>query len=154
MKRGLGKRTQNGASIVEAALTLPIMFLILFGILMFGRAFNIYQTITDAAREGARFSTQPCSQAATALDCSGQSFSCTFGELPSSAKVQSCVQRYLSADSITSSTINVNQSTPITVNGAALKYTSVQVTVPFNFIYLPFGTINLTTQAVMRNETN
>ena len=42
---------EKGGTIVESAVTLPVLFLILFGILMFGRAFNVYQTITDAAHE-------------------------------------------------------------------------------------------------------
>ena len=51
----------GGAQIAEAALVLPIVFMLLFGIIWFGRAFNIYSTITYAAREGARVaSTTAC----------------------------------------------------------------------------------------------
>jgi hypothetical protein len=44
----------TGSEIAEAALVLPIFFLVLLGIYWFGRAFNIYATINHAAREGAR----------------------------------------------------------------------------------------------------
>ena len=44
----------SGAEIAEAALVLPIFFMILLGIYWFGRAFNVYSTINHAAREGAR----------------------------------------------------------------------------------------------------
>jgi len=44
----------DGAEIAEAALVLPIAFLIMLGIYWFGLAFNIYGTITHAAQEGAR----------------------------------------------------------------------------------------------------
>jgi hypothetical protein len=44
----------GGAEIAEAALVLPIAFMILLGIYWFGRAFNIVGTINHAAREGAR----------------------------------------------------------------------------------------------------
>lgn len=44
----------SGAEIAEAALVLPILFMILLGIYWFGRAFNVYATINHAAREGAR----------------------------------------------------------------------------------------------------
>jgi Flp pilus assembly protein TadG len=44
----------TGAEIAEAALVLPILFMILLGIYWFGRAFNVYATINHAAREGAR----------------------------------------------------------------------------------------------------
>lgn len=44
----------SGSEIAEAALVLPILFMILLGIYWFGRAFNVYATINHAAREGAR----------------------------------------------------------------------------------------------------
>jgi Flp pilus assembly protein TadG len=48
----------TGASeIAEAALVLPIFFLVLLGIYWFGRAFNSYATINHAAREGALLAT-------------------------------------------------------------------------------------------------
>lgn len=43
-----------GAAAVETALVLPIFFLVVFGIIEFGRAFMVAQLITNAAREGAR----------------------------------------------------------------------------------------------------
>lgn len=58
--RQLGLRLQAkcgdeaGAELVEAALVLPILLMLLLGIVAFGRAYNVYQTITRAAREGAR----------------------------------------------------------------------------------------------------
>ena len=43
----------EGAEIAEVAVVLPVVFLFLFGIIWFGRAFNIYSTITQAAQQGA-----------------------------------------------------------------------------------------------------
>jgi len=43
----------DGAEIAEAALVLPIVFTFLLGIVWFGRAFQIYSTITQAAQQGA-----------------------------------------------------------------------------------------------------
>lgn len=43
----------DGAEIAEAALVLPLVFMLLLGIVWFGRAFNIYSTITQAAQQGA-----------------------------------------------------------------------------------------------------
>ena len=43
-----------GSEIAEAALVLPLAFLLLLAIYWFGRAFNVYATINHAAREGAR----------------------------------------------------------------------------------------------------
>ncbi|MHB1593083.1 MAG: TadE/TadG family type IV pilus assembly protein [Streptosporangiaceae bacterium] len=44
----------RGAVAVEFALLLPLLLLIIFGIIDFGRAFNAQVTLTQAAREGAR----------------------------------------------------------------------------------------------------
>jgi Flp pilus assembly protein TadG len=44
----------GGSQIAEAALVMPIVFLLFLGIFWFGRAFNIYATINHAAREAAR----------------------------------------------------------------------------------------------------
>src|ERR1700724_791262 len=43
----------DGAEIAEAALVLPLVFTLLLGIIWFGRAFNIYSTIQQAAQQGA-----------------------------------------------------------------------------------------------------
>jgi hypothetical protein len=44
----------RGAAAVELALVLPVLLLILFGIIDFGRMLNTQITLTEAAREGAR----------------------------------------------------------------------------------------------------
>ena len=54
MRRILRKLAdETGAEIAEAAVVLPIAFMFLLGIVWFGRAFNIYSTITQAAQQGA-----------------------------------------------------------------------------------------------------
>lgn len=45
---------EEGAAAVEMALVLPLLLLLLFGIIDFGRALNAQITVTEAAREGAR----------------------------------------------------------------------------------------------------
>lgn len=44
----------RGAAAVELALVLPILLLLVFGIVDFGRALNLQITLTQAAREGVR----------------------------------------------------------------------------------------------------
>ena len=46
--------TDRGAAAVEFALLLPLLLLLVFGIIDFGRAINAQITLTQAAREGAR----------------------------------------------------------------------------------------------------
>lgn len=43
----------EGAEIAEAAVVLPLVFMLLLGIIWFGRAYNIYSTIQQAAQQGA-----------------------------------------------------------------------------------------------------
>jgi Flp pilus assembly protein TadG len=47
-------RNDRGAVAVEFALILPILVVLVFGIIDFGRAFNAQVTLSQAAREGAR----------------------------------------------------------------------------------------------------
>jgi Flp pilus assembly protein TadG len=56
-RRGAGIRGENGATLVEFALILPILITFLFGIVEFGRLLNIQVMVTSAAREGARFAS-------------------------------------------------------------------------------------------------
>ena len=55
-RRRLGER---GTAIVETALTLPILLLVSVGIFEFGRAYQTWQVLTNAAREGARVAVLP-----------------------------------------------------------------------------------------------
>src|SRR4029078_3438282 len=43
----------SGAEIAAGAVVLPLLFMLLFGIMWFARAFNIYTTVNRAARQGA-----------------------------------------------------------------------------------------------------
>ena len=45
---------ERGAAAVEFALLLPVLLLLVFGIIDFGRALNAQITLTQGAREGAR----------------------------------------------------------------------------------------------------
>lgn len=47
-------RSDSGAAMVEFAIVLPILILFLLGIIDFGRAFFLYNNLTNAVREGAR----------------------------------------------------------------------------------------------------
>lgn len=52
-RRGLGR----GQSLVEFALILPVVLLLIFGILDLGRGVYAYNTVANAARQGARVAT-------------------------------------------------------------------------------------------------
>jgi Flp pilus assembly protein TadG len=51
---GCPRKREDGQSLVEFALVLPIFLLVLFAIVDFGMAFHAWITVTNSAREGAR----------------------------------------------------------------------------------------------------
>src|SRR5919197_3812793 len=57
----------EGVAAVEFALILPVLALILFGVLEFGRVWSQYQVFQGAAREGAR-----CAAVASTSECDVQ----------------------------------------------------------------------------------
>ena len=50
-------KRHKGQTLVEFALTLPILLMLIFGIVEFGRAFQAWVTLENAAREAARYTT-------------------------------------------------------------------------------------------------
>ena len=90
MKRILRKlRGEEGAEIAEAALVLPLVFTFVLGIVWFGRAFNIYSTITQAAQQGAITAARP-----TCATCTpGNTF-------PNDGSVENAVQSVMTASSL------------------------------------------------------
>ncbi|CAN5270121.1 hypothetical protein BH18GEM1_BH18GEM1_04710 [soil metagenome] len=52
--RPFGRGGETGQSLVEFALILPLFLGLVVGIYEFGRAWNVYQVLTNTAREGAR----------------------------------------------------------------------------------------------------
>lgn len=67
MTSRLGRARERGQALVEFALIFPVFILLLFGILDLGRAIYAYNTVADAAREGARVAI--VNQIQTSPDC-------------------------------------------------------------------------------------
>ena len=88
-------RSTNGAEIAEAALVLPLVAMLLFGIIWFGRAFNIYSTIQQAAQQGAITAAR-----ATCATC-GDAF-------PADATVTGAVEAVMKSSNLDTTQILVN----------------------------------------------
>jgi Flp pilus assembly protein TadG len=139
-------RSEKGAALLEAAITIPILLMIAVGTLEFGRAYQTWQVITNAAREGARIAVLP-GNTSTVVDTRVRDYM-RAGQLPNAN----------TAD------VRVDPTT-ITVNGVAVGASRVTVNYPFSFIALqPVvrlispGTavgapLTMSAQALMRNET-
>jgi Flp pilus assembly protein TadG len=99
---------------VETAIALPLLLLVCIGIVEFGRAYQTWQVLTNAAREGARVAILPEADDATVV--SRVQTYLTAGQLPRAAQATIDIQR----------------------NQAIQVWTGTQVTVsyPFEFIVL------------------
>ena len=137
-------RGERGAALVEAAVTIPLLLLIAVAIFDFGRAYQTWEVLTNAAREGARYSVTPGATVANA---------------------QTIVRDYmrngaLPAADIATAGVTVNQAVVLPSGSAS----QVTITYPFRFIVLqpvarlvtsgttPNGSLTMTTTATMRNE--
>lgn len=137
-----GTRTsQRGAAMVEAALTMLTLLVLLFSIFEAGRIVSIQQTLTNAAREGARLSVTPLWGGTDDLRV---------------ADVEPRVRTFLNASGLNgaAATVLVDQAyEPV----AGLKYSRVTVTVPYRVLSISMFSlleVNLRGQSMMRNETN
>jgi hypothetical protein len=140
---------ERGNTIVEAAIALPLLLLFIIGILDFGRAYDIYQIETNAAREAARYAVAPYTNSDV---------------LPRASDIQNVALSFLNSGNICprpgcpSSYVAVDSTPTETINGVPVTYTKVTVTVPYVFIaaqYMGLNTsVNITSSATMRNETN
>jgi Flp pilus assembly protein TadG len=149
----------DGAEIAEAALVLPLVFMLLLGIIWFGRAFNIYSTIQQAAQQGAIKAAR-----ATCATCDP--------DFPSPFAVSNAVEAVMQSSNLDTSQILVNSNLPpqtfcantpkgCTTTASNIKVcrnvllnppasatqlpqcgTIVSFQYPFNF-YLPFTSLNL-----------
>jgi hypothetical protein len=66
------RRDQRGTALVEFALIAPLLFLLLFGIVDFGRALDYYNQVTQLAGQGARAAAVNRNPDGTALNTANQ----------------------------------------------------------------------------------
>jgi Flp pilus assembly protein TadG len=110
-------RGERGQALVEAALITPVVLLIMVGIFEVSRAYQTYQVLTNAAREGARAAVVPGANKTT---------------------VQALVTKYMrdgAVQPVTGEKVAVDPAN-IVVNGATVGGTLVTVTYPFKFLVL------------------
>jgi Flp pilus assembly protein TadG len=141
--------SQRGSAMVEAALTMLTLLVLLFGIFEAGRMLNIQQTLTNAAREGARLSVLPAAATGTPPVPSDT--------LPSTGVVQARVQDFLNASGLNGATATIAVDQAYTPVVSSTVYSRVTVTVPYRVLTISmfsFLEVNLQGRATMRNETN
>lgn len=57
----IASRGERGSELVEFAFTFTVLAALMLGVVSFARAYDVYQTMTRAAREGARMAALPTS---------------------------------------------------------------------------------------------
>jgi hypothetical protein len=138
--------SEKGSELVETGLVILLFMILVTGVFEFGRAYNIYQNITNAAREGARFAVAP-------QRGGGVSY-------PNDNEVRAVVVGFLNSANVpdpgtTRLQILPNQSlggvAPCNpaVSGSPCG-TGVSLSYPFSLF--GFGSIDIRTSVVMRNE--
>jgi Flp pilus assembly protein TadG len=111
-------QSERGQALLEAALITPVVLLIMVGIFEVGRAYQTFQVLTNAAREGARAAVVPGANATT---------------------VKALVKQYMTDGAlggVATANVEVNQAASIQVNGTNIGATLVTVDYPFSFIML------------------
>ena len=115
MRRITGER---GQALIEAAVTIPILLLVAVGIFEFGRAYQTWQVLTNAAREGARAAVIPN---------------------PSPGAPEATARSYMQSGMLPnygSAAVSVNRNASIPVNGTPVSASEVTIDYPFQFIVL------------------
>ena len=67
-RSALSARQRRGATVVEFALVAPLLFLLVFGFIEFGRFVMVQQSLTDGAREGCRKASLVTTSSEQAVD--------------------------------------------------------------------------------------
>ncbi|HEV8523709.1 MAG TPA: TadE family protein [Terriglobales bacterium] len=157
MKRN---RAHRGATLVEAALTLMLLLMLIMGVVEFGRIFNLYQVVTNAAREGGRYSVAPqpnSDQVPTTAQISNYVY--TFTDAAGLPRANNCGTGACPPGNPDGACVCVNAASKM-VNGVTVSYREVYVGAPYVFItpMLLLGasdvSVTINGRAKMRNEVN
>jgi Flp pilus assembly protein TadG len=133
-------QNENGESLVAFALTLPIMFGFIFGLLQVSMAFYTYEYISELAREGTRYAI------VHGADCvAAGGSSCTV----TSTGVQSYVAG-IGLPNVGGGTLNVAATYPLN-NEAPGSPVLVKVSYnfPFNIPFMPTSSISMASSSEM-----
>jgi Flp pilus assembly protein TadG len=119
VKKGFLRRLagERGQAMLETAMTLPLVLVVCVGIFEFGRAYQTWQILTNAAREGARLAILPGSTV---------------------TNVQDRVRQYLTSGEVSNpSSANVAVTTgSVPMGSATVPSSIVTVSYPYSFIVL------------------
>jgi len=137
-------RNQRGAALIETAITLPLVLLVSVAIFEFGRAYQTWQVLTNAAREGARVSIL-VDQSDAQVTAAVRNY-LTGGRLPAAGAAAITIERSVAFGGNTASRVTVNYPFNFMVLSPVVRL--VQQTSS-----LGQGTLTMSSVAMMRNES-
>lgn len=141
------RQSEKGAELVEMAFVILLFMVLMIGVFEFGRAYNIYQNITNAAREGARFAVAPL-RGGTINYPSRSDVDAVIAGFMQSANLDPAAANF----DIRLNNQNVDPScTPCSAGGGCACGTLVSISYPFSFFF--YGGVNISTTVLMRNES-
>lgn len=145
--------SEKGSELLEFALVFTLLMMLMLGIVVFSRAYNVYQTITRAAREGARVAVLPSSTALGDAFIDGQSGT-TKGPIFQDYIAPVLQSNELNPNRVSNYSEQVQWLNPGDVNrqcGVVISFQyPYQLNIPFTS--LRFTTLHLKTQVQMRRE--
>lgn len=137
-------RNQRGAALIETAITLPLVLLVSVAIFEFGRAYQTWQVITNAAREGARVSIL-VDQSDAQVTGAVRNY-LTGGRLPAAGTAGITIERSVAFGGNTASRVTVNYPFNFMVLSPVVRLVQQTST-------LGQGTLTMSSVAMMRNES-
>ena len=137
-------KNERGAALLETAVTLPLVLLVTVSIFEFGRAYQTWQVLTNAAREGARVAILSDSNDQQIRDAVRNYM--IGGRLPAAAAASITVERTVPFGTNTASRITVSYPFQFTVLNPVIRLVQKSSTTGQ-------GTTNMTSAALMRNES-
>ncbi len=135
-------KNQRGAALLETAITLPLILLISVGIFEFGRAYQTWQVLTNAAREGARIACLP-DYTDTQVTTTVRNY-LTSGRLPGANSATITIVRNVPFGATTASRVTVNYPFTFMVIGPVARLVRSNSTVG--------APLTMQSSALMRNE--
>lgn len=139
-------RDEHGNTLIETAFVMPLLLLLSVSVFEFGRAFQYWQVLTNAAREGARIAVLPGI---------------------SDEAISTRVETYLTGGQLAdpdSATIDIVRNDEISIGSTTAPASTITVSYPFEFMVLqPIAqlvvsetavgeAITMTASSTMRNE--
>lgn len=134
----------EGSQLLEFALTAPLLFVMLIGIIDFGSAYNLKQKLSNAAREGARYGANQSSAVGDISSTQANAIDTVVSNYLTNSGVTQCAVGSASGSNFnytassgstgcSSFSLQVNRNDHVVSNGTTYRATTVAISYPFSW---------------------